>query len=126
MQLLDLRDDEVALGEEGADLEFVRVGALAEDAAGQVDGGDLEDGELRGADVDAPALGLDLDYAADDEVADLGGVAGAQGPDGEELVGAGYGSRNGGDDFGGARGDVGAVASAWDVRLHVSSSAPVQ
>lgn len=86
VQLLDLGDDEVALGEEAADLQLVRLGALAQDAAGQVDGRDLQDGELRGGDVDAPALGLDLDDAADDEVADLRGVAGAQGPHGEELV----------------------------------------
>lgn len=115
MELLDLCDDKVSLGEEGADLELVRVGALAEDAAGEVNCRDLENGELGGADVDAPAFGLDLYDAADDEVAYLGGVAGAEGPDGEELVCAGYGACDGGDDVCCVLGDVGSVASVFAV-----------
>lgn len=111
MQLLHLSNHKIPFGEEAADLQLVCFGALAEDAAGEVDGGDLEDGELRGGDVDAPALGLDFDDAADDEVADLRGVAGAEGPDGEELVGFGEGAGEGGGDGGGAGGDVGAVAA---------------
>lgn len=92
VQLLDLGDEQVALGEEAPDLELVGLGALAEDAAGEVDGGDLEDGELGGGDIDAPALGLDLDDAADDEVANLRVVARAEGPHGKELVCAGEGA----------------------------------
>ena len=110
-ELLDLGDEEVALGEEGADLQLVGLGALAQDAAGEVDGGDLEDGELGGGDVDAPALGLDFDDAADDEVADLGSVAGAEGTDGEELVGFGEGTGEGGGDVGRTGWDVGAVTA---------------
>ncbi len=44
-------------------------------------------GEQRGGEIDFPALGLDFDDAADDEVADFGGVAGTEGADREELVG---------------------------------------
>lgn len=111
MQLLNLGDEQIALGEEAPDLELVGLGALAEDAAGEVDGGDLEDGELGGGDVDAPALGLDLDDAADDEVADLRVVARPQGTHREQLVGAGEGAGEGGGDGGGVWGDVGAVAA---------------
>ena len=56
VQGLDLGHDEVALGEEGADLQLVRVGALAQDAAGKIDGADLQGCVLAGADVDAPSL----------------------------------------------------------------------
>jgi hypothetical protein len=60
--------------------------------------------EKRGRDIDFPAILLDLDDAADDEVADLGRIAGAEGNDGEELVGfedcasegRGYGRMDGG------------------------------
>lgn len=114
VQLLDLGDDEIPLGEEAPDLQLVRLGALAQDAAGEVDGGDGEDGELRGRDVDAPAAGLDLGDAADDEVADLRVVAGAEGPDAEELVGAGEGAREGGGDGGGVGEDVCAVAAGGE------------
>lgn len=82
VELLHLCDDEVAFSEETADLELVCLCALAENAAGEVDGGDGEDGELGGGYVDAPALGLDFDDAADDQVTDFGRVAGAQGADG--------------------------------------------
>ncbi|GKT90567.1 glutamate-cysteine ligase modifier subunit [Colletotrichum tofieldiae] len=117
VQLLDLGHHQVAFRKKRPDLQLVRVGALAEDAAGEVDGGDLEDGELRGADVDAPALRLDLDDAADDQVADLGGVAGAEGADGEELVGAGYGAGDGGNNFCRRGCNVGSVASVSLVSL---------
>ena len=43
--------------------------------------------EKRGRDIDFPAILLDLDNTADDEVADLRRIAGAEGKDGEELVG---------------------------------------
>ena len=60
--------------------------------------------EKRRRDVDFPAILLDLDDATDDEVADLGRIAGAEGKDGEELVGfedcasegRGYGRMDGG------------------------------
>lgn len=119
VQLLDLGDDEVALGEEGADLELVGLGALAEDAAGEVDGGDLEGGELRGGDVDAPAAGLDLGDAADDEVAYLGGVAGAEGADGEELVGPGEGAGQGGYDGRAVFGYVRAMTAVFFLHLRL-------
>lgn len=111
VQSLHLRNDQIPLGEERPDLQLVRLGALPLDATGKVYGGELEDGELRGGDVNAPAAGLDLGDAADDEVAYLGGVAGAEGPDGEELVGFCYGAGDGGGDVCCLRGDVGTVAS---------------
>ena len=111
VQLLDLGDEQVALGEEAADLQLVRLGALAEDAAGQVDGRDLQHGELRGGDVDAPPLGLHLDDAADDEVADFWGVARAERLDGKELVGLGEGACEGGCDGCAVCWDVGAVTA---------------
>lgn len=89
VQLLHLGHDEVALGEEAANLQLVRLGTLAQDAAGQVDGRDLQHRQLRRRHVDAPPLGLHLDNAPDDEVANLGRVASAQGPHREELVGLG-------------------------------------
>ena len=60
MQGLHLSHDEIALGEVGADLEFVGRGALAEDAAGEIYGAQMEGGEVRGGDVTQPALGADL------------------------------------------------------------------
>lgn len=86
VELLDLGDEQLALGEEGADLQLVRLGAPPLDAAGQVDGGEGQLREQGGADVDAPPPRLHLGDAADDEVADLGRVARAQGAHGEELV----------------------------------------
>ncbi len=70
-------------------------------------------GEQGGGEVDFPALGLDLDDAADDEVADFGGVARAEGPDGEEFVGFEEGAGDGGEDCGGGWGGgcVGSVAA---------------
>ena len=81
------------------------------DAAGEVDGGELEDGELGGGDIDTPTAGLDLGHTTDDKVAYLGGVAGAEGPDGEEFVGFCYGAGDGGGDVCCLGGDVGSVAS---------------
>lgn len=111
LQLLHLGDDQVPLGEEAPNLQLVDLGALAQDAAGQVDGRDGEDGELGGGDVDAPALGLDLGDAADDEVADLGVVARAEGAHREELVCAREGAGEGGCDGCGVGEDVCAVAA---------------
>jgi len=53
-------------------------------------------------------------YAADDEIADFGGVARAEGQDGEEFVGFVDGAGDGGEDCGGLGGGVGAVASVWE------------
>lgn len=86
-EALHLGDHEVALDEEGADVEFVDGGAFAQDAAGQVDGGEGEGGEEGRGEGDAPAPGLHFGDAADDEVADFGGVARAERVDGEEFVG---------------------------------------
>lgn len=115
MELLDLGDDEIPLGEEAADLQLVRLCALAQDAAGKVDGGDGEDGELRGGDVDAPALGLDLGDAANYQVANLRVVAGAERADGEELVCPGEGACEGGCDGCCVGKDVCAVAAGYKV-----------
>ena len=71
--------------------------------------------EERGREIDFPSACLDFDDAPDDEVADLGGVARAEGGYGEEFVGAGEGAGEGGDDLvgggvdGGGGGGVGAV-----------------
>jgi len=111
---LHLRDEQIALGEEGADVEFVDGGAFAQDAAGEVDGGEGEGGEEGRRYVDAPAPGLHFCYAADDEIADFGGVARAEGQDGEEFVGFVDGAGDGGEDCGGLGGGVGAVASVWE------------
>lgn len=55
---------------------------------------------------------MHFDDAADDEVADFGDVARAQGGDGEELVGAGEGAGEGGADrVRGWGGEVRAVAA---------------
>ena len=67
--------------------------------------------EQRGGEIDFPAFGLDFDDAADDEVADFGGVAGAEGGDGEEFVGFEEGAGDGGEDCGGGGGGVSAMTS---------------
>lgn len=67
--------------------------------------------EQGGGEVDFPALGLHLDDAADDEVADLRGVARAEGADGEEFVGFEEGAGDGGEDLRGRGVGVGSVAS---------------
>lgn len=110
-QRLHLRDQQVALGEESADLQLVRAGAFAQDAAGQVDGGQGEVGQESGGDVDFPPLRLHFHDPAHDQVADFRRVPCPEGPDGEELVGFLNGARDGGDDGRGCGEDVGAVAS---------------
>lgn len=107
---LHLRDEQIALCEKRPDGQLVRARALPQDAAGQIDSGEGKVREERGGEIDFPALGLDFDDAADDEVADFGGVARAQGADGEELVGFLEGACYGGEDGGGG-GGVGAVAA---------------
>lgn len=72
-------------------------------------------GEQRGGQIDFPALRLHLDDAADDQVADFGRVARAEGADGEEFVGFEEGAGDGGEDCGlsggGGGGGVGSVAA---------------
>lgn len=68
-------------------------------------------GQQRGGQVDFPALRLHLDDAADDEVADFGRVARAEGADGEEFVGLEQGAGDGGEDLGGRGVRVGPVAA---------------
>ena len=69
--------------------------------------------EQGGGEVDLPALRLHLDAAADDQGAFFGGVARAQGADGEEFVGFEEGAGDGGDDCGVRLrgGGVGSVAA---------------
>jgi hypothetical protein len=71
VQGLHFGDEEVAFGEEGADVEFVDGGAAAEDAAGQVDAAEWEVGEHGRGNVDAPLLRLYAHDAPDYEIADL-------------------------------------------------------
>ena len=56
--------------------------------------------EQGGGEVDLPALRLHLDDAADDQGADFGGIARAEGADGEEFVGLEEGAGDGGEDCG--------------------------
>lgn len=75
--------------------------------------------EQRGGEVDFPALRLHLDDAADDEVADFGRVARAEGTDGEEFVGFEEGAGDGGEDLGGRGVGVGSVASVMRARVRL-------
>ncbi len=74
-------------------------------------------GEQGGGEIDFPALGLDLDDAADDQVADFGRVARAERADGEELVGFEEGAGDGGEDrrVGLRGGGVGSVAAVGEL-----------
>lgn len=108
---LHLRDDEFALPQERPHGEFIRAGSFPQYASRQVYGGEREVGEERSGEVDFPAFGLYFDDAADDEVADFGCVAGAEGADGEEFVGFLEGAGEGGENYGVGWGGVGAVAS---------------
>ena len=54
--------------------------------------------EERGAEIDFPSLCLYFDDSADYEVADFGGIACAEGGDGEEFVGFLEGAADGGED----------------------------
>ena len=96
MYRLHLGKDQITLGEKRADGQLVRGRALSQNSTWEVDRAEREVGEQRGGEVDFPALGVDFDDAADDEVADFGGVARAEGVDGEEFVGDVDGSREGG------------------------------
>lgn len=80
---LHLRNQQIALGEKRPDGKLVRARPLPQYASGQVDGGEGQVREQGGGEIDFPALGLHLDDAADDQVADFGGVARAEGPDGK-------------------------------------------
>jgi len=77
-ELLHFCDEEIAFGEEGAHLEFVVGCAATEDAAGEVDGGEVQDRILFGGDVYFPAFGAYFCDSADDEVADLWFIATCQ------------------------------------------------
>ena len=61
--------------------------------------------------VDFPPLSLHFDDPANDEVADFGRVARAEGTDGEEFVGFEEGAGDGGDDLEGGGAGVGSVAA---------------
>ncbi len=73
--------------------------------------------EQGGGEIDFPALGLDLDDAADDQVANFGRVARAEGADGEEFVGFEEGAGDGGEDrrVGLRGGGVGSVAAVGGI-----------
>jgi hypothetical protein len=84
---LHFRNDQVALAEEGPNLQFVGARSSTKDTTGQVDGGERELGKEWSGDIDLPPLGLDFDDAANDQITDLGCVSGAEGMDGKELIG---------------------------------------
>lgn len=75
--------------------------------------------EQWGGEVDFPALRLDFDDAADDEVADFGRVARAEGADGEEFVGFEEGAGDGGEDLRRCGVRVGSVASVMRTRIRL-------
>ena len=112
---LHLRDQQIPFAKERPDGQFVRTGALAQYAAGKVDGGEGQVSEERSGEVDFPAFGLDLDDAADDEIANLRRVARAEGPYGEEFVGFDEGAGDRGKDLGSARMGVGSVTAGNEV-----------
>lgn len=120
VQRLHLRDDEIPLLEESADVQLVDGGPPAQRAAGQVNRGEGQGGQQRGGDVYEPAAGLDGDDAANEEVADLRGVARGERGDGEELVGAGEGAGDGGGDGAGVLCAGCAVAAGWVELVGVS------
>jgi hypothetical protein len=111
VQRLHLAHQALPLLKERPDLQLVALRPPPQYPTRQIDRAQRQPGEERRADVDAPALGLDLDDASDDEVADLGGVAGAEWGDGEETVGLDGEAGDGRADGGGAAGDVCAVSS---------------
>lgn len=80
-----------------------------EDVVGEVDGGDLEDGELGGGNVDVLMFGLDFDDVIDDEVINFGCIVGVEGLNGEEFVGFCKGVSEGGGDGGGFWRNIGVV-----------------
>lgn len=73
-------------------------------------------GEQWGREIDLPTLRLHLDDPADDQVADFGRVARAEGADGEEFVGFEEGAGDGGEDLGGGGVGVGSVAAVGSQR----------
>lgn len=77
MYTLHLGHEQVALGEEGTNGQFVSGGAFTEDTAGEIDGGEWKVGEKGGRKVDFPSLCLNFDYSTDDEIADFWRVAGS-------------------------------------------------
>lgn len=124
---LHLRDEQLPLAEKLPDRQFIRRGAFPQDPTGQVDGGEGEVREQGGAEVDFPSARFHREDPADDQVADFGRVARAEGVDAEELVGAEEGAGDGGEDgWSGRGGIVGAVAavviwSAWASLLRMET-----
>ena len=128
MDALNLGDEQIALAEKGADREFIGGGTAPQDSAGEVDGAQGQVGEQWGGEIDFPSLGLHLDHAADDEVADFRGISSAEGANGEEFVGflqsAGDAGEDGGRRGGGGRRSVGAMASdGAENRVNLDDSA---
>ena len=108
---LHLGEHQLALVEELPHLQLIRRRAPPQHPAGQVDRTQRQLGEERGRDVDFPPPRLHFADPPDHQVADGGRVAGAQGRDREELVGAEERADERGVDRGRGRGGVGAVAA---------------
>lgn len=75
MYTLHLGNEQVALGKEGSDGQFVGGRPFTEDTAGKIYSGEWKVSEKGGGKVDFPSLCLNFDYSADDEIADFGSVA---------------------------------------------------
>lgn len=111
MNGLNLRYEQVPLRKESPDVQLVYSCPLAQDTTGQVDSRQRQTGKLRGRDIDPPTPGLNLNDAANDEVADFWYVARAEGSDGEELVRLEDRASDRGYDLSAAVRDVGTVTS---------------
>ncbi len=88
VQRVNLGAEQVPFAEEGAHGQFVALALPPLHAARQVDGGEVQVRLLVAGNVNLPSFGQDLGNAADHDVAHLSQVAGAAGPDADELVDA--------------------------------------
>ena len=109
---LHLRHQQISLREERPDVKLIHRSPFPQYPTRQVNARKRQRSHKRRSDIDTPALRLDLDDAANDEVADFGGVPCTDGGDGEEFVGFLDGAGDGGADEGAAGGGECTVASA--------------
>lgn len=75
MYTLHFGNEQVALGEESSNGQFVSGGPFTEDTAGKIYSGEWKVSEKGGGKVDFPSLCLNFDYSTDHEIADFWSVA---------------------------------------------------